>query len=298
VSRFLSVDAGGSTLRAALFEEDGRLADHFLQRLNANITSAGFNGVFEGFEKIRERTGEVCEIIVSMAGVGGKTENDQICKIISGVFKNIRYIEVITDGEGSLRANFPKKSGILAICGTGSIVYGKNENEKLFRGGGWGYLLGDEASAFWLVKELFKMFILFSDGLGEDRSYFDIFRKNLSEHPRDALHFFYTGSERTFTASLAKQFLETEQFPETEDNEITEILREGIKNFLKSVLSVCQRINFPNPEIAVMGGMFSSSLFESIFREELELVFENFSIKKGIENIEIELGKQLVFRRR
>ena len=42
--------------------------------------------------------------------------------------------------------------GVVVIAGTGSVVYGTDA----LRGrtiGGWGYLFGDEGSAFWLVRE-------------------------------------------------------------------------------------------------------------------------------------------------
>lgn len=38
--------------------------------------------------------------------------------------------------------------GIVAIAGTGSIVFGRNAQGCTTRVGGWGYLLGDEASAY------------------------------------------------------------------------------------------------------------------------------------------------------
>ena len=40
--------------------------------------------------------------------------------------------------------------GVVVIAGTGSIAYGLN-GSKSSRIGGWGYLLGDEGSAFWIA---------------------------------------------------------------------------------------------------------------------------------------------------
>jgi N-acetylglucosamine kinase-like BadF-type ATPase len=45
------------------------------------------------------------------------------------------------------------KPGIVVIAGTGSVAYGRNENGKHALIGGWGYLFGDEGSAFRIVRE-------------------------------------------------------------------------------------------------------------------------------------------------
>ena len=44
------------------------------------------------------------------------------------------------------------KDGFLAIAGTGSIVYGKQQN-KFLRAGGWGYLLDDIGSGYRISQE-------------------------------------------------------------------------------------------------------------------------------------------------
>jgi N-acetylglucosamine kinase-like BadF-type ATPase len=38
--------------------------------------------------------------------------------------------------------------GIVVAAGTGSIVFGRNQNGETKRAGGWGYILGDEGSAY------------------------------------------------------------------------------------------------------------------------------------------------------
>jgi glucosamine kinase len=45
------------------------------------------------------------------------------------------------------------KPGIIVIAGTGSVAYGRNERGEHALIGGWGYLFGDEGSAFSIVRE-------------------------------------------------------------------------------------------------------------------------------------------------
>jgi glucosamine kinase len=42
-------------------------------------------------------------------------------------------------------------AGVAVICGTGSVAVGSYQG-RCFRAGGWGYLLGDEGSGYWIVR--------------------------------------------------------------------------------------------------------------------------------------------------
>jgi glucosamine kinase len=44
-------------------------------------------------------------------------------------------------------------TGVAVIAGTGSAAWGKNAQGEEARAGGWGYLLGDEGSGYWLGRE-------------------------------------------------------------------------------------------------------------------------------------------------
>lgn len=44
-------------------------------------------------------------------------------------------------------------SGIALIAGTGSVAYGRTEDGREARRGGWGWMLGDEGSAVWIARE-------------------------------------------------------------------------------------------------------------------------------------------------
>jgi glucosamine kinase len=57
------------------------------------------------------------------------------------------HLTVAGDAETALRAAIPEGPGIVLIAGTGSLAYAEN-GEKRVRVGGFGYLLGDEGSAF------------------------------------------------------------------------------------------------------------------------------------------------------
>ena len=56
--------------------------------------------------------------------------------------------------------------GIVVICGTGSICYGRNEQGQAARSGGWGYILGDEGSGYWIGRRALAAVVRHADGRG------------------------------------------------------------------------------------------------------------------------------------
>jgi len=56
--------------------------------------------------------------------------------------------------------------GIVAIAGTGSMVFGRNGRGETARAGGWGYLFGDEGSAFDIAKQALRAVLREHEGWG------------------------------------------------------------------------------------------------------------------------------------
>lgn len=56
--------------------------------------------------------------------------------------------------------------GLLIISGTGSIILARNEAEQFRQVGGWGHILGDAGSAYWIALEAVKAAIASAEGTG------------------------------------------------------------------------------------------------------------------------------------
>jgi N-acetylglucosamine kinase-like BadF-type ATPase len=61
-------------------------------------------------------------------------------------------IEVVGDAVIALEAAFGAGPGVIAIAGTGSIVYGRDAAGHIARAGGWGFAVSDEGSGHWIGR--------------------------------------------------------------------------------------------------------------------------------------------------
>ena len=62
-------------------------------------------------------------------------------------------LRVVHDAEIAHAGAFNGASGILILAGTGSVAFGVDEAGRRVRAGGWGYLFGDEGSAFRIARD-------------------------------------------------------------------------------------------------------------------------------------------------
>jgi glucosamine kinase len=63
---------------------------------------------------------------------------------------------VVNDVVGAWAAATDARPGVGVISGTGSNVLGIGEDGRAWRAGGWGHVLGDEGSGYWLAVESIK----------------------------------------------------------------------------------------------------------------------------------------------
>jgi glucosamine kinase len=95
---------------------------------------------------ISETTPEILSPTTKIgATVGGKIEGKIEAKIEA-------KIEVVGDSVIALEAAFGGEPGVIAIAGTGSIVYGRDAAGKIARAGGWGFAVSDEGSGHWIGR--------------------------------------------------------------------------------------------------------------------------------------------------
>jgi N-acetylglucosamine kinase-like BadF-type ATPase len=100
-----------------------------------------------------------------LAGCGRAEEQERITAWAES--RGIAYMmQVSGDAEPILAAASPDNWGIVLICGTGSLAWGRNSQGRSARCGGWGYLLGDDGSAYAIALAGLRAAVRAADGRG------------------------------------------------------------------------------------------------------------------------------------
>jgi N-acetylglucosamine kinase-like BadF-type ATPase len=150
----LGIDGGGTTTTAWLADADG----HVLGRGRSgpsNVKAIGPDAAREALSRaIADAFSKAglppAPAEVACLGLAGydRPEDRALLEQWSGAAGWARRLVLVTDGDLVLAAGTPDGHGAAVIAGTGSIAVGRAPDGRSARAGGWGYLFGDEGSAF------------------------------------------------------------------------------------------------------------------------------------------------------
>lgn len=145
---------------------------------------------------------------------------------------------------------------IALICGTGSLAWGQVPGtNRQSRSGGWGYMLGDEGSAFWLGQQLAMHVCRVSDGRRHsDDGSVDKLLKHLSlGDPSGLIAWCYAdGDSRQKLASLSPLL-----FEDSQPHWVNSILREGARQLASMIVAVIHSLSVSRYRLALAGGVIT-----------------------------------------
>jgi N-acetylglucosamine kinase len=77
-----------------------------------------------------------------------------------------RRVTITHDAEIALVGGAGRRYGVVLIAGTGAIAYGVNAKGRTARADGWGRLLGDDGSGYWIGRAGLRAALRSYDGRG------------------------------------------------------------------------------------------------------------------------------------
>ena len=161
----IAVDGGGTRCRLALESAGAR---HMVEAGAANVTTdfdAAIRTIISGLEQLATNAGcTVTELgqapaFVGLAGVTGPAISARVAEALP--FARVR---VEDDRLPALRGALGAQGGAIAHCGTGSFLALQTDTRTRLAGG-WGSILGDEASAMWVGRLALSETLRAADGL-------------------------------------------------------------------------------------------------------------------------------------
>ncbi|SEI49496.1 BadF-type ATPase [Arthrobacter sp. yr096] len=147
----IGLDIGGTKTRGVRFEDGAPVRDENAGSSNVqNVTrEQAIANLAELFGKIGG--GRIDEVYAGAGGIDTDQDAQALADLIAPHAPGAR-ITVVHDSRLLLAAG-GASTGVAVIAGTGSAAWGKNDAGQEARAGGWGYLLGDEGSGYWLGRE-------------------------------------------------------------------------------------------------------------------------------------------------
>lgn len=267
----LGIDAGGTKTVCQLADEHGTIIAE-ARRGGANLQAVGelevekvLHEVME--EAIGDRGIVPAAICLGIAGVDRPGDS----AVVAAIMKRIGYkarIVVVNDALVALEAGAPGQPGVVVISGTGSISYGRNDKGEAARSGGWGYVLGDEGSGYWIGRAALRAVLRQADRRGPETmltplllTYFDV------RQPAELIHKVYQSNLNPAAIGALARCVQS-AFGEG-DAVAVGILRGGANELETFAMSVARRLGLvgqPFPFI-LAGGIFRAVPW---LKEELE----------------------------
>ena len=165
----VGVDGGGSALRALVLDAGGaELARsevpsvRFQPGAPARVVGAVKRVVEDACTRAAVAR-PVGALWVGLAGAGREAVSAELQAALAAAGVAAR-VGVGTDAEAAFHDAFAERPGVILLAGTGSIAWGRGEDGREGRVGGWGSLLGDEGSGYAIGVEALKRVARSADG--------------------------------------------------------------------------------------------------------------------------------------
>jgi N-acetylglucosamine kinase-like BadF-type ATPase len=165
----LGIDAGGTKTVCLLADATGTIVSE-ARGPGANLHASGELAVERVLREVTQQAigDRLVTPVAICLGIAGVDRDDEM-RTVRAIMKRIGYDArtlVVNDALIALVAGAGDAPAIVIIAGTGSIVYGRNGSGEAARAGGWGHMIGDEGSGYWIGREALAAVMRGADGRG------------------------------------------------------------------------------------------------------------------------------------
>jgi N-acetylglucosamine kinase len=274
---FLGVDGGQSSTTVLIGDESGRI-------LGAGKAGpCNHAGAAEGRARFERAVNEGLYAACARAGLDAATVRfesacfgmsggpDDKQAILAGTLR-AEHLTVTTDAAIALSGATATGQGIAVIAGTGSIAFGRNAQGLTARTGGWGYVFGDEGSAFDMARQALRAALRMEEGWGPPTSLCQaLLDATGMRNANQVLHLFYASEwPRSRVAALAPL---VDAAAAEGDAVAIVILNRAAVELAMLVAAIRSQLWKPGDpvDVAYIGGVFQSRTVLERFRALVEL---------------------------
>jgi len=260
---FVGVDGGATKTLAILSDDSGKILGWGLAG-PSNYHHVGLEGAMSAIKESVKKAMSMANVehinVICCGLAGADTKKDQ--KILHEGLCSLGLAEkniLVHDAVIALMGATAGKPGIIIIAGTGSVASGMNERGEYARAGGWGPILGDEGSAYYIAREGLAAVLRSYDGREEETMLTSEFLRAMGiTEVEDIINKVYVekvGVE--YIAGLAPIVTKCAQ---AGDKVALRIVNNAARELAKLAIALINKLNMKDSEfpIALVGGVFKA----------------------------------------
>ncbi|HJV97870.1 MAG TPA: BadF/BadG/BcrA/BcrD ATPase family protein [Arthrobacter sp.] len=262
----IGLDIGGTKTHGVRFENGVPVADSIAGSANVQNVSreAAHAHLAELFADIGY--GNVGQVYAGAGGIDTEADAEAL-KALIAPFAPTALTIVVHDSRLLLAAG-RVSSGVAVIAGTGSAAWGRNPRGTEARAGGWGYLLGDEGSGYWLGREAVRHSLQrMNQGYEADTLTRALLGACDLDHPNQLIALFHSaGTGRRYWAQQARLVVDAADAGHVPSQKMLDRAGQDLADMTAQTLS---QLGIPGP--VVLGGGLGMHVprLQSAFREAL-----------------------------
>jgi N-acetylglucosamine kinase-like BadF-type ATPase len=258
----LGIDAGGTKTVCQLADAHGTVIAES-RSTGANLQAVGELQVEKVLHEVMEAAIGDRDVLPAAIclGIAGVDRPDDAA-VVRAIMKRIGYkakVLVVNDALVALEAGAPGQPGVVIISGTGSISYGRNEQGMAARSGGWGYVLGDEGSGYWIGRAALRAVLRAADQRGSTTALTPLLLAHFGvDRPQGLIHEVYHSNLKPAAIGALAQCVH-QAFAKGDEVAIG-ILRGAANELESSAMSVARRLELVGrPFVFILaGGIFKA----------------------------------------
>lgn len=274
----LGIDGGGSKTVCVLMDDSRQVLGRG-EAGASNYQSIGIEATLKSIEcAIYAAVNEAIKIInpitieaicLGLAGVGRASDIEVVKKIVvelqNSKVLSINWalhpvnIVICNDALIALVGGIGHDVGIVVAVGTGSIVFGRNHQGNIKRVGGWGYILGDEGSAYKIAISGMNAALKSYDGREMPTSLIEAFKQHLNlQSIEDLIEVIY---RREWGVKQIAALATIVDFAAASGDEVgNNIIDDAVKELVKATSTVIDAIFSPDSvlEVVTTGSVWRS----------------------------------------
>lgn len=258
---FIGIDGGGTSTDFSLFDSKMNClktiqlptchVSHVEKERAIKILSKGIDDLIAIINDID--LPEV-QIAIGLAGYGNdKQLRYKIEEICEQAFSPFKY-KIYNDAQIALAGAFNNQDGIILIAGTGSIGIARKDKQNQ-RCGGWGEMIGDEGSGYWIGRKILQVFSQMVDGRMKKTGLVDVLLEELSIETPYQLISYVDNNLRVNRTKVAKLSKIVSHPLLKNDEAIQEILNQAAKN-LADVVNTLGSLYDEPVKLSKIGGLW------------------------------------------